>query len=192
MDCLEWTNNHVYCIRYFIFHYGFNVRKEEKMNHLEIFRSKIVAVPELKKLMSKWRFQDYKVAFTNGCFDILHPGHIHLLTSIADLGTKLIIGLNSDESVRLLEKGPNRPLQDQDSRALILASYSFVDAVVLFNESTPENLITQLKPDILVKGGDYAKEEIVGANLVEKAGGKVIVIPLLKGHSTSAIEQQMN
>lgn len=158
------------------------------MNHLEKFKSKITSIQEVKKRMAKWRFKDYKVIFTNGCFDLLHPGHIHLLTSIADLGGKLIVGLNSDASVRTLGKSPNRPLQNEDARALVLAAYSFVDAVVLFHENTPENLIKELQPDVLVKGGDYTKSEIVGAEVVEAAGGEVIVVPFLDGFSTSVIE----
>jgi rfaE bifunctional protein nucleotidyltransferase chain/domain len=133
-----------------------------------------------------WRFQGRKIVFTNGCFDILHKGHVEYLSKARDLGDILIIGLNTDASVSRL-KGSGRPVQDQSSRALVLASLRFVEAVVLFDEDTPYNLINALKPDVLVKGGDYTEENIVGADVVKANGGEVVSIPLTEGYSTSRI-----
>lgn len=131
------------------------------------------------------RIEMVPVAFTNGCFDVLHPGHIHLL-KIAAAGkmNRLIIGLNSDRSVREL-KGPGRPVNDEMKRASALAALPYVDAVVIFQEKTPEQLIKLLQPDVLVKGGDYQKKDIVGAELVERLGGNVIIASYLKGHSST-------
>jgi len=117
------------------------------------------------KVLNSWRKRHYKIVFTNGCFDIIHRGHIEILSKASDLGDKLIIGLNSDDSVRSI-KGQARPIQDEYSRALILASFSFVDMLILFHEDTPYNLIKAVKPDVLVKGGDYRAEEIVGYDIV--------------------------
>ncbi|MGC9342042.1 MAG: D-glycero-beta-D-manno-heptose 1-phosphate adenylyltransferase [Bacteroidales bacterium] len=150
-------------------------------NRLEIVKQKIIT-PDLfnqKRPVGK-------MVFTNGCFDILHKGHIHYLSSASDLGDYLVIGLNSDDSVRRL-KGEDRPLQDEESRALILASLSFVDFVILFSEDTPHELIDKLKPDVLVKGGDYKAEEIVGYDLVTSRGGEVKIIDFVEGHSSSGI-----
>lgn len=160
------------------------------MDHKAYIRSKIYTLPQLQKQVHLWRFKDNKVVFTNGCFDLLHQGHIEVLTAARDLGHKLIVGLNSDSSVREL-KGPTRPIQQEDTRALVLASLAFVDAVVLFSEETPANLIETLVPNVLVKGGDYKKEEIVGYNVVTENGGEVVIIDLLDGHSTTRTEQQM-
>lgn len=126
------------------------------------------------------------VVFTNGCFDLLHPGHIALLKQARALGTKLIVGINSDESVAKI-KGSPRPFVGENDRAEILRNLRFVDEVRIFDEPTPENLIEEIKPDILVKGGDWAKSEIIGADFVEKNGGKVFSIPLEDGYSSSAI-----
>ncbi|OFX43092.1 MAG: glycerol-3-phosphate cytidylyltransferase [Bacteroidetes bacterium GWA2_30_7] len=133
-----------------------------------------------------WKFKDNKIVFTNGCFDILHRGHIEYLAKAASLGNKLVIGLNTDESVRK-NKGKNRPVQDEYSRALILSSLKFVDAVILFNETTPDNLIKLIKPDFLVKGGDYKVENIVGSGFVNSYGGQVVVIEYLNNFSSSSI-----
>ncbi len=127
-----------------------------------------------------------QLVFTNGCFDLLHQGHLHLLSKAKDLGDLLVVGLNSDNSVRRL-KGPSRPVNDQDTRIAILASLVFVDFIVLFHEDTPENLIQAIKPDILVKGGDYNIADIVGADFVRSYGGKVFTVPLLKGFSTTRL-----
>ena len=131
------------------------------------------------------------VVFTNGCFDLLHLGHIDYLSRAKNLGGMLIVAVNSDDSVKRLDKGLNRPIQDQDSRAGIIAALHSVDAVVVFSEDTPMELLEELKPDVLVKGGDYSRETVVGADLVEENGGRVEIIPFLEGHSTSNIENRI-
>lgn len=157
----------------------------------QIIESKIFLTKEsMFHLLNQWRFLQKKIVFTNGCFDILHPGHIDYLTKAADMGTALIIGLNTDRSVSEL-KGKNRPINNEASRALVLAALSFVNAVVLFDESTPYELIKYMQPDILVKGGDYMAKEIVGYDIVMGNGGEVRTIDFLAGHSTSAIEQRI-
>jgi D-glycero-beta-D-manno-heptose 1-phosphate adenylyltransferase len=160
------------------------------MTHLEIINSKICTLDTIKHKLNVWRFKDQKIVFTNGCFDILHQGHIDYLSKASDLGNVLIVGLNSDSSTRNL-KGPNRPINDEYSRALIIASLHFVDAVVLFDEPTPYNLINFIQPDVLVKGADYTVEQIAGSDIVLAKGGKVITIELLPGFSTSAIEARI-
>jgi rfaE bifunctional protein nucleotidyltransferase chain/domain len=127
------------------------------------------------------------VVFTNGVFDILHPGHVDYLMRASTLGDFLIVGLNSDKSVKTLGKGKDRPLNDQKSRAIVLSGLGCVDAVVIFDEPTPEKLIGYLMPDVLVKGDDYRIDEIAGSETVKKNGGKVITVPLVKGYSTSAM-----
>ncbi|MBP6872732.1 MAG: D-glycero-beta-D-manno-heptose 1-phosphate adenylyltransferase [Bacteroidales bacterium] len=156
------------------------------MNTLENTRRKITERADLSKLIALWRFQSQTIVFTNGCFDILHRGHIEYLSAAADLGNILIIGLNTDASVKRL-KGEGRPVQDEQSRALALASLRFVTAVVLFDEDTPYELIKSVQPDVLVKGGDYTEDTIVGADIVRARGGKVVTIPLTEGYSTSGI-----
>ena len=132
-----------------------------------------------------------RVVFTNGCFDLLHPGHIASLEHARRLGDVLIVGLNSDASVRLLRKGPDRPVFPEQERAEILAALECVDAVVVFDESTPRELISRLLPDILVKGGDWPSDQIVGREEVEAAGGCVVSIPVVPGYSTSALLQRI-
>jgi len=156
------------------------------MSHLEKINDKIISLEALKLRVENWKSSSEKVVFTNGCFDILHRGHIDVLAKTADLGDKLIIGLNSDSSIRKL-KEDNRPIVDEKSRALLLAAFSFVDAIVLFSEQTPFNLIADIKPDILAKGGDYKIEEIVGYEVVQQNGGEVITIPLTEGFSSTNI-----
>ncbi len=153
---------------------------------VDIARKKILNTIDLQRMLTIWRFKNHQVVFTNGCFDILHRGHVEYLSQAATFGDKLIVGMNSDHSVRQL-KGPDRPVQDEDTRALILAMLPMVQAVILFDEETPHNLIDQVKPDVLVKGGDYKAEEIVGADLVKASGGQVVIIPFVEGHSTSEI-----
>lgn len=130
--------------------------------------------------------QGSKVVFTNGCFDILHRGHVEYLAKAADMGDVLVVGLNTDASVRRL-KGESRPVNNQEARALVLASLSFVDAVVLFDEDTPYELIKAVRPDVLVKGADYKPEEIVGYDIVTSYGGKVEVVDLVEGYSTTQL-----
>jgi rfaE bifunctional protein nucleotidyltransferase chain/domain len=152
----------------------------------ELIAQKIMPLDALLRKAQLWRFKNEKLVFSNGCFDILHQGHLHTLGEAAALGTKLIVGLNSDASVRHL-KGETRPVQDQQSRAMLLAALFFVDAVVIFDEATPYNLIAALQPDLLVKGGDYDTNSIVGADVVQAKGGKVLTIPFLAGFSTTNI-----
>lgn len=154
------------------------------MNTLEHIQSKIMTYDELANQLKSWRSSGKKIVFTNGCFDILHRGHIEYLAKAADMGDILIIGLNTDRSVKRL-KGDSRPVNDQHARSLLLAALSFVDAVTLFDEDTPYNLIKTVMPDLLVKGGDYKIEEIVGHDIVEANGGKVVTIPLTEGYSTT-------
>jgi len=131
------------------------------------------------------------VVFTNGCFDVIHPGHVDLLTKARGLGDRLVVGINSDRSVRAI-KGPGRPLQDEDSRKAVLMGLKPVDDVVIFDEPTPERIIREVRPDVLVKGGDWKPGEIIGADFVESYGGKVVSIPLTPGFSTSDIANKMN
>lgn len=147
---------------------------------------KIKELSELHQIMTKWREDGEQVVFSNGCFDILHLGHIDYLEKARMLGTKLIIGINSDISVKR-QKGPQRPVQAEQARARMLAALEFVDAVVLFEEDTPIKLIESLRPQILVKGDDWAMENIVGAEEVKRDGGEVKTIPLVKGYSTTSI-----
>jgi len=140
----------------------------------------------LAEKVKDWRAESLKVVFTNGCFDILHLGHIDYLSKAADLGDRLVIGVNTDKSVSVL-KGPTRPIINEQTRLIKLASLHFVSAVILFNEETPLELIKAVNPNVLVKGGDYTIETIVGATEVLSNGGDVSVIPFLEGHSTTSI-----
>ncbi|MBK6966628.1 MAG: D-glycero-beta-D-manno-heptose 1-phosphate adenylyltransferase [Bacteroidales bacterium] len=160
------------------------------MTRPERLQKKIPEPVELAFLLAYWRFRDYKIVFTNGCFDLIHLGHIDYLAKAADLGDILVIGLNTDASTRRL-KGPTRPINDEHARALVLASMSFVSTVVLFDEDTPYSLIKTIQPDILVKGADYKPEEIVGYDIVTAKGGKVVTIDYLPGYSTSLIEKRI-
>ena len=156
------------------------------MEKVEQIKLKIRTSDQIRNQRNFWSFKDRKVVFTNGCFDILHLGHIEYLSKAADLGDVLVIGLNSDSSVRAL-KGPGRPITDEHARAMILASLSFVTAVVIFDEETPYDLIATVQPDVLVKGADYRTEEIAGHDIILARGGKVITIPLTEGYSTTGI-----
>ncbi len=160
------------------------------MAYLDQIQSKILHSQTLDRQLKEWKKNGKKLVFTNGCFDLIHRGHIDYLSKAADLGDVLIIGLNTDESVSLL-KGKNRPIIDEYSRALTLASFVFVSAVVLFGEETPYQLIKQIEPDILVKGADYSIEEIVGHDIVLTKGGKVITLEYLPGFSTTNIERKI-
>ena len=147
---------------------------------------KIVSRPELVQQVTGWKAQGLRVVFTNGCFDLLHLGHVDYLEKAKQLGDKLIVAVNTDASVSRL-KGPERPLQDEMSRARIMASLLFVDTVILFDEETPYELIKTVLPDILVKGDDYVIQNIVGQDIVLENGGEVKTIQLVKGYSTSGI-----
>jgi rfaE bifunctional protein nucleotidyltransferase chain/domain len=139
-----------------------------------------------------WRArQDGAIVFTNGVFDLLHPGHVELLEAARREGAALIVGLNSDASVRRLGKGADRPVTPEAARARVLAGLAAVDCVVLFDEDTPLELITRLQPDVLVKGADYSRDAIVGAELVESRGGRVVRVPLVHGFSTSSIVERL-
>lgn len=156
------------------------------MDFLNHSTQKIINQHKLRSLLAYWRFKQYRLVFTNGCFDIIHRGHIDYLARARQMGDILIIGLNTDESVRKL-KGEGRPVNDQDARALTLASMTFVDAIVFFEEDTPYNLIRTITPDILVKGSDYEIRDIVGADIVQNSGGKIETIEFLEGYSTTSI-----
>jgi len=159
--------------------------------HKQIIESKIFLAKEsLVHLLNQWRFLQKKIVFTNGCFDILHLGHIDYLSKAADMGDVLIVGLNSDRSVSEI-KGEKRPINNETSRAHVLAALSLVAVVVLFDESTPYEVIKFIQPDVLVKGADYKIEDIVGSDILKAKGGKVEAIDLLSGYSTSAIEQKI-
>lgn len=153
---------------------------------LALLQSKIIKKDDIAQLLSIWNFKNEKIVFTNGCFDVLHRGHVHYLAKASELGSKLIIGLNSDSSVRRL-KGENRPINDEESRAVVLASLSFIDAIVYFEEDTPFNLIKSIQPDVLVKGGDYEIKDIVGYDIVTNKGGDVVTIDFVNGFSSTSI-----
>jgi rfaE bifunctional protein nucleotidyltransferase chain/domain len=156
------------------------------MQSLKRIQKKIIPFCELCNWVENVRPNVEKLVFTNGCFDIIHAGHVKYLAQAADLGTKFIVFLNTDNSVKRL-KGDSRPVQDQDTRALIMAAFDFVDYVCFFDEETPLNVIQKVLPDVLVKGGDYKIEEIVGFDEVIKAGGIVKTIDFVDGFSTSSI-----
>jgi rfaE bifunctional protein nucleotidyltransferase chain/domain len=160
-------------------------------NNIEqMLTSKIFELASLKKTVAAWQKDDKKVVFTNGVFDLLHIGHITYLAKAAELGDKLIIGLNSDSSVKRI-KGETRPINSQDNRAALLAALFFVDAVVVFEEDNPLNLITALMPNTLVKGADYAVENIVGAKEVLANGGEVKTITFIDGYSSTSIIKKL-
>ncbi len=154
------------------------------MERLKIIQSKIYTWDHIRRQLSIWRFKDKKIVFSNGCFDVLHLGHIEYLSKARDMGDILIIGLNSDDSVRRI-KGAHRPVNNEEARAITLGALSFVDSVVLFSEDTPYELIKLVQPDILVKGKDYDNKEIVGSDVVKARGGQVVTIELTKGYSTT-------
>jgi len=160
--------------------------KDKDIMTADPIAEKIYTLPGITQKASQWKKERKKIVFTNGVFDLLHKGHIFSLSQAAKQGDILIIGLNSDGSVKKL-KGNNRPINDQDARALLLSSLIMVDAVVIFEEDTPLNLITSILPDVLVKGGDYTVDEIAGAKEVIENGGKVVINPILDGYSTTAI-----
>lgn len=145
----------------------------------------------LKPILNSLMAEEKKVVFTNGCFDILHRGHVEYLSKARDLGDYLILGLNTDESVKRLGKSPERPINNQETRAIILAALSCVDAIVLFNEDTPLELITFLEPNILVKGSDYEAKNIVGYDVVTAKGGQVLTIDLVQGFSTTKLIEKL-
>jgi D-beta-D-heptose 7-phosphate kinase/D-beta-D-heptose 1-phosphate adenosyltransferase len=156
------------------------------MKHPQVIQHKIYSSKEIVFQVNRWKLLSKTISFTNGCFDILHPGHIASLSDAAREADFLVVGLNSDASAKKL-KGEGRPVMDEQSRAHILASLLIVDAVVIFEEDTPLDLIRLVQPDVLVKGGDYSIEQIVGAKEVMAAGGRVVINPIIPGFSTTGI-----
>jgi rfaE bifunctional protein nucleotidyltransferase chain/domain len=169
------------------------------MNRLNYIQSKIVTIEEALRKVEAWRLKNEKIVFTNGCFDILHKGHVTYLAKSADLGKRLIVALNTDQSVKNQGKGENRPVNPQDARLLVLAGLGFIDMVILFDDQTPIKLIEQLMPDVLVKGADYdpnetnkeSKKYIVGSDIILANNGEVKVIDLEDGFSTTSIIEKM-
>lgn len=165
------------------------------MSRLASLENKIVSLEDAKRRMNMWHLKNDKVVFTNGCFDILHKGHVTYLAKSAELGDRLIVAINTDASVREQGKGENRPINPEDARATVLAALGFVDLVVFFNDQTPLKVIEMLQPDVLVKGADYdpnetdtrSKKYIVGSDIVMKNGGEVVAIQLVDGYSTTSI-----
>lgn len=164
-------------------------------HRLDYITNKVIDLEQAKRLMASWRLKGDKIVFTNGCFDILHKGHVTYLAEAAALGNRLIVALNTDASVKQQGKGDNRPINSEDARGLVMASLGFVDAVVYFNDDTPLEIINELLPDVLVKGADYDPEEIdpnskkfiVGSIEVRQNGGEVKAIELVDGFSTTGI-----
>lgn len=161
------------------------------MKAVQFIETKILDTAALQAQLLRWRLQSKTIAFTNGCFDIVHAGHIHSLSQAAAFADVLIVGLNSDASTRGL-KGEGRPINKEQDRALLLASFVMVDAVVLFDEPTPQQLIQSIMPDVLVKGGDYTVDTIVGAKEVIANGGRVEIIPLIPGLSTTGLAEKIS
>lgn len=165
------------------------------MSRIDFIQSKIVSVDKAAQLVASWKLKNEQIVFTNGCFDILHKGHVTYLAKAADLGNRLIVALNTDASVKAQNKSPERPINDESARLQVLASLGFVDLVVLFDEKTPEEIIKKIKPTILVKGADYDENEtdptnkkyIVGSDFIKSIGGTVKTIDLEAGYSTTNI-----
>jgi rfaE bifunctional protein nucleotidyltransferase chain/domain len=175
------------------------VPNTHKISALDVIKAKIYTMELLSPPMHVWRFKGDKIVFTNGCFDIIHRGHIDYLAKASNLGEKLIVAINSDASVKRQGKATSRPLQDEETRAMIMASFHFVSAVIIFDEDTPQNIIETIKPEVLVKGADYdanetnkqSKKYIVGSDIVKANGGEVKTIEFLEGFSTSGIEEKI-
>lgn len=160
------------------------------MTKLDILKSKIVDRQQAAKIVQQWQTNGDKVVFTNGCFDLVHRGHVEYMAIAANLGQRLVLGLNTDASVKRL-KGELRPLVDEQSRAILLAAFEFIDLIVLFDEDTPYELIKTVQPDILVKGSDYKPESIVGYDIVTARGGKVETIDFVEGFSTTKLVERI-
>lgn len=153
-------------------------------------RKKILNLNKLLQLRTNWKKEKRKVVFTNGCFDILHPGHVYLFREAKKLGDILVVAVNTDESVRRI-KGPDRPVFPLNERMEVLSSLEYIDYIFSFNEETPHRVISSLRPDVLVKGGDWRPDEVVGKKEVEAAGGRVVLIPYQEGKSTSEIVKKI-
>lgn len=160
------------------------------MNAFQHIELKIHNWHTLPEIVQTWRDYGERIVFTNGCFDLLHFGHIHYLAQARDLGSRLVVGLNSGASVKRL-KGPTRPINDEVTRIHLMAAIQCVDAVVFFEQDTPLELIQLIQPDVLVKGGDWPPEQIVGYDWVQKRGGKVLSLPFVEGYSTTSIETRI-
>lgn len=158
--------------------------------HNKLF-SKLYTKESILPVITDWKTNNQKIVFTNGCFDILHRGHVEYLAKAKDLGSKLIIGLNTDDSVKRLGKSPDRPINNEETRAIVLSALECVDAIVLFNEDTPLQLIEFILPNILVKGSDYKVENIVGYKAVTENGGEVKTIDFVQGFSTTSILKKL-
>ena len=169
------------------------------INRIDYLGAKIATLESAKQQMAVWKMTGRKVVFTNGVFDILHKGHVTYLAQAAQHGNRMVIGLNADDSVKRLGKGDERPINNEDARATVLAALSSVDLIVLFNEDTPLDLIRELQPDVLAKGADYdpnetdptSKKYIVGSDVVKANGGEVVAIPLVDGFSTTKIVEKL-
>lgn len=169
------------------------------MTRLEYLKNKIVSPQQALSRIGIWKIKGEKFTFTNGCFDLLHAGHVTYLMNAAECSNRLIVGLNSDSSVKRQNKGPERPLNQEDARAMVLAALSSVDLVVVFDNDTPQELIQLLKPDVLAKGADYdpderdtaSKKYIVGSDYVRSYGGAVVAIPFVEGYSTTKLVEKM-
>lgn len=161
------------------------------MRKADIIESKILSLTDALRTVNQWRVTGKTIAFTNGIFDILHRGHIYSLSQAAKEADYLIVGLNSDSSTKQL-KGPTRPINDQQARAIVMASLVIVDLVVIFDEETPLELIKTILPDVLVKGGDYTEEQIAGAKEVKANGGKIVINPIVEGFSTTNTIKKMS
>ena len=169
------------------------------MLRIDSIESKIIPISELDKAIGRWELKGQKIVFTNGVFDILHRGHVTLLAEAATLGHILVMGLNSDASVRTLDKGSNRPINAEQDRAFVLAGLSSVAAIIIFDDSTPYDLIKRIKPEVLVKGGDYdpaqtnsnAKNYVVGSDLQREAGRATVAIDFVQGYSTTSVVNKM-
>ena len=169
------------------------------MARIQYIQNKLATTTEAFQRIAKWKLQNDKIVFTNGCFDILHKGHVTYLSKAADLGNKLVVAINTDASVKRLGKGDDRPVNPEEARAFVLSALGFIDMVVLFDNDTPLELIQELKPDVLVKGADYdpnetdssSKKYIVGSDVVRSYGGSVEAISLVDGFSTTGIIQKL-
>jgi rfaE bifunctional protein nucleotidyltransferase chain/domain len=161
-----------------------------KLSTIDIIKNKILDTKALVSELARWNFLSKKIVFTNGCFDIIHLGHVDYLAKASDEGDILIVGINSDASTSGI-KGPSRPINKEEQRAMILASLHFIDAVILFNEPTPYELIKLIQPDVLIKGSDYKTEQIAGFDIVKAKNGLVKTIELLPGYSTTLIEEKI-
>jgi len=157
---------------------------------LEILNSKILDKERLLVKLTDWKKENKKIVFTNGCFDLIHLGHIEVIARSADLGDILIIGVNTDNSIKRL-KGPNRPIVEEISRAKQLAALEFVDAVVFFDQDTPIDLIKVINPNVITKGGDYNTDQVIGNDIVTQNDGEVVIIPLTQGYSTTSILEKI-